>query len=502
MSEQATWERLSRWAIISYVIKSARELISNGFAIIPLAVTGWKAGLDSPWVPLAILVTLALIIGYALIQWLKFRYRLTGNKLNIRSGALFTKRQELPIDKIQNVRLEQPFYYRPMGLCTLVVETAGSKEDEADLTAIPRAQAQQMKQQLLNLKSAAATDDNLISDLQPTAQASTSEDDQLLVSKEIKALCLFGLYSNNLIWAAAILGPLSGSLDWGIWVNMVQDNPLIDEFNHQGLLLQILLATLLLALLALVVSSINVLATLLKYYPYRLTRTPKILQRSGGVIAHQQDGLPLRRVQILEASQPVIARLLGLWTLSFKQVKGQEVEQTGNKDMLAPALSTGEVNQLIQDTFPLVKADNQLPAKFLPIHSDWLWRRLPLPLLVPFVNSWTLGASPITLSMWLAAVLACALIWLRYRQWGYRIGEDVVWQHTGVIGQTWRRIPLSKVQHVEIRQTPGQRRKNLANLQLGLASGTVSLPAIPLRHARLIAEKALKQTRDDLSNWI
>ncbi|MCL1036082.1 PH domain-containing protein [Shewanella submarina] len=498
MSELKSWSRLSPWAIINYVFKSAIELLSNGFAVIPFVVTGWKAGFDSPWIPVAIAAGLLLILGYALIQWLKFRYRLSDDKLNVRSGALFTKRQELPLDKIQNVRLEQPFYYRPFGLCTLVVESAGSKKDEVELAAIAREQAQQMKQHLLRLGKGDSQEISISTDL----SLDKGHEGELLVIRDAKALCLFGLYSNNLIWAAAILGPLSGTLEWSVWVDMVQHNALIEGFNHQGLILQILLATVLLLVLAVLITGINVLATILKYYPFRLTRTASTMQRSGGVISHQQDGLPIRRVQILEASQPFIARLLGLWTVIFRQVQGQEVEKVVDKSLLTPSLKPFEVNQLISRTFPFSDADNKLPSRYLPIHSDWLWRRLPLPFIIPLLNSFSLGANPFTLTLWLGATLASVVIWLRYRKWGYRLGKEVVWQHTGVIGRNWKRIPLGKVQHVCIRQTPGQRRKHLANLQLGLASGTVSLPSIPLRHARLIAEKVLKHTRTDHSNWI
>ncbi|WP_259650866.1 PH domain-containing protein, partial [Shewanella sp. MBTL60-112-B1] len=39
---------------------------------------------------------------------------------------------------------------------------------------------------------------------------------------------------------------------------------------------------------------------------------------------------------------------------------------------------------------------------------------------------------------------------------------------------------LTKVQHVSITQSPNQKRSGLANLEIGLASGTVKLPYISI----------------------
>ncbi|GIU31754.1 hypothetical protein TUM4433_23800 [Shewanella schlegeliana] len=53
-----------------------------------------------------------------------------------------------------------------------------------------------------------------------------------------------------------------------------------------------------------------------------------------------------------------------------------------------------------------------------------------------------------------------------------------------------------------ITQSPNQKRSGLANLEIGLASGTVKLPYISIIAARTIAERALVLIHNDNRNWI
>ncbi len=147
-----------------------------------------------------------------------FRYRLYEDKLGVRHGLIFKKANELPLSKIQNVRLEQPLYFRPMGLYSLVVETAGSKEDEAVLAAVNYERAIAIKQHLvgeraktqqkvgsLSLKQNQPAQGAILDSALESVQEQTQE--QTLVTKGVEDLLLFGLYQNNLFWFSTLQVP-------------------------------------------------------------------------------------------------------------------------------------------------------------------------------------------------------------------------------------------------------------------------------------------------------
>ncbi|MCG9713375.1 PH domain-containing protein [Shewanella insulae] len=517
----AQWASLSPWSIISFSVGSLRQLLTNGYALIPLVYTGWQQGFNSPWLLLVAAGLVLATLSYASLQWAKYRYRLQDAKLGIRQGLVFKRAQEIPLNKIQNVRLEQPLYFRPLGLYSLVVETAGSKQDEAVLAAVNYRQAMLLKKHLFASQYLQTSPEAMPADGESTAHvneplqagvAATTASVQtwrqgegLVVAKDLKALLIFGLYHNNLVWLSIISGSIIAQVDWeslgqtslvqGVW-HWYQANV------ATGLVYQILAALAALALLALLLSLISIASAVLKYYPYRLSLRQGTLHRTGGILAKQQDALRLHRVQLVRFEQPAIGRLIGRWTVHFEQVKGNEVEQLSKRHLLIPSMTQTEVPQALDRLDGLATKANALPDRYQGIDSGWLWRRaIPLALL-PVVMTLLLGLSPFTELLFGFTLVALIGLYLNYRQWGYHLAGDDCWIHTGVLGQTWQLVPLSKTQDVCISQTPGQRRKSLASLHLGLASGPLVIPYIPLEEARLIAETALNLTREDPTNWI
>lgn len=490
------WQRLSPWSVLSFTFGTTKVVLTQGYALIPILFTGWKQGFDSPLViGIALAVTLGIFIN-ALVQYFTYRFRPGASKLEVHRGLWFVRKDEVPLDKIQNVRLDQPFYFKPLSLCTLVVETAGSTKDEVSIAAMEMDGALTLKAHLLGKHSQVEAS---------TPDSEEATQGKLLVKRSPKELLIFGLYHNNFVWFMVFAGSVFGQLP----VDEIIESMGIDaalRLNEQGPLMATVLVAGLVTLGFMLFSLLSVLFAFLKYHPYSLHLGPQqepTLERSGGIIAHQQDALAMRRVQLLEFAQPPIARLLKRWTLFFRQVQGHEVEQHVKLPLLVPAMTEAEVNRLLNKLSALPGSSEAPPmGNFKPIDSGWLKRRLLLPLLpatlvTVFSNNWV--AIEITLT---ASILVATGLWLRYRHWGYRLGNGVIWHRTGLLGQSIKRIPLEKVQHISLSQSPGQRKKQLATVHLGLASGELRLPWIPLSDAKRLAAAALKRVQTDNHNWI
>jgi putative membrane protein len=185
------WQALSAWSIVSNIFSTLKYILSNGFAIVPIVYTGWRQGFDMQWGILASSLLLLLVTLSAIIEWRKFRFRLNNHQLEVKRGLLFTKKDEIPLSRIQNIRYEQPFYFKPLSLGTLVIETAGSKSDEAHLAALDTQQAQTLKRLLLNLSH---TDATVPTHEHPhTDNEHGIENTQPIVRKSLWDLILFGL---------------------------------------------------------------------------------------------------------------------------------------------------------------------------------------------------------------------------------------------------------------------------------------------------------------------
>lgn len=506
------WQALSPWSIITYIFSTLKGILSNGFAVIPFVYTGWKQGFDAQWFILAVGALIILVSIAATVEWHKFRFRLNGEQLEVKRGLFFTKKDEIPLTRIQNIRYEQPFYFKPLSLGTLIIETAGSKKDEAQLAALDTQQAQTLKRLLLRLKQAENPLNNSAQtgNVTPVETANTEEiDSHPIIRKSFGDLLLFGFYHNNFIWFAVIAGPVLGQLD----LEKVFDSTIarqswlwIESHTHQNIGLQSLFFIIGLIFLYGVFSLISIIAAVLKYYPYKLDRHDDTLQRSGGVISHQQDALAIKRIQLIHAQQPVLARLFKRWTLYFKQVKGQEVEQKTKQHMLIPSVKPKEVEPILAAMPNLSGGASALPRHYTHIHINWFTRRIMLPITIAVLLSIMAWFDGRNLSYfettWLITSAVIGVTYLRYRHWGYVLEDKAIWQHTGLLGRQWKRIAFDKVQHVKITQTQGQKSSKLAYVEVGLASGSIMFPYIPIDIAEQITSRSLHAVSRNTQNWI
>ncbi|MEZ9537204.1 PH domain-containing protein [Shewanella sp. 10N.286.51.B8] len=505
------WQSLSPWSMLSFIFGSAKAILSNGYAIIPVVYAGWQSGFDLQMGLLGFVAAILLLTIFSFIQWRTYRFKLSGQQLNIKRGLFFTRKDEIPLNKIQNIRYSQPFYFKPFKLGTLIVETAGSKDDEAHLSALDSTQASKLKQQLLQLApehqlaTNDAVDEISTENTADSVNTPSNKTHKTIVVRNLKQLIQFGFYQNNLIWFAVIAGPIMGQIKW----EQIVELPIIQQFwgvivSYSGpsIALQAIAIMMTLLLVYCLFSIISIVAAVLKYHPYTLEKQQQTLQRSGGVISHQQDALAIRRVQLVHFSQPFLAKLLGLWTLYFKQVKGQEVEQKTTEHMLLPSVKTAEIAAILAQIPQLAGGTTNIPARYQAIALAWFLRRgllMYIPALLILIFT---GLNPISEVALLIATAVMGLTFLRYKQWGYVIEDEVLWQHSGLFGHHWKRIPYEKIQHVSITQTKGQQRSGHAYIEIGLASGSLTLPYIAEKDALFIAEKAMQTIKQDYRNWI
>lgn len=89
---------------------------------------------------------------------------------------------------------------------------------------------------------------------------------------------------------------------------------------------------------------------------------------------------------------------------------------------------------------------------------------------------------------------------IRYRQWRFEIREDEVDLKHGLITYTRQVVPMSRIQHVDTRQGPIERRYGLASVIFYTAAGSMEIPALSVERAGDVRNQiaALAKVHDDL----
>jgi membrane protein YdbS with pleckstrin-like domain len=155
------------------------------------------------------------------------------------------------------------------------------------------------------------------------------------------------------------------------------------------------------------------------------------------------------------------------------------------------------------------------PAEGLDPRARTLWRITgalgALPLLAVGASvSWVslramelplpLGVAPFLAALALFAVLTGVMPDLRWRRWRYEIRDEEVDLQRGIIWVSRTLVPLARIQHVDTRTGPLQRRFGLATVVFYTAAGGNRIPELSTPVAAAVRDRIadLARERDEL----
>ena len=149
------------------------------------------------------------------------------------------------------------------------------------------------------------------------------------------------------------------------------------------------------------------------------------------------------------------------------------------------------------------------PAERLDARAKTLWRITgalgTLPLLGGgALGTWTLlrelpfllGVLPSLAAVAVFVALVGVVPDLRWRRWRYEIREDEVDLQRGIFWVTRTLVPLARIQHVDTRSGPLQRRFGLATVVFYTAAGPNEIPELSTPVAAAVRDRIAELTRE------
>ena len=491
VDESAQWSRLSTWAVVYYSANSIRQILTNAVTLAPIVVGITQA--DGWLVPgIAVGLGIAAIVVHAGLSVRRFRYQLLDGRLKVRQGIFEVAQIDLDFSRVQNVSIINPFYFRPLGLVSLTIESAGSSDEEVVLAALRDDHAERIRQTIAQSRKAAA--------------ANTEERDAMvLITRQPRDLVIHGLSSNQ-AWLvlAGFMGvysqmPEAWQLDREAIVAALPPGVLASSAVQMVLFAGILLLLGLVLMLAL-----SVLASLLIYGNFELRRVRDGFAARQGAISSRELNMRQRRIQTVVVRQNWIAKLFKRFNVSFEQIShGQPGAETAGR-LLVPAVTWGQSNELTNTALAhqamVLGAESFSKVSTYFLRKRWLWLGVVfgIAFIVTLDNlpAWVLA--PLT-----AITLLIALA--QYRQWrllGFAINGDYLTLRSGLVGRNYVVAPLYKAQRVTLAQTSLMRRRNIAHVRLEFASRTVTLPCLPEVRANEVVNYVLNLIEEQPRPWM
>lgn len=505
------WQKLSPAAILFFIVGSIAGFVKSIFEAIAWGAAAYTFVSDRFLsLPFLIPVVLLLFVVRPIARYLTFRFKVTDTAFLVKSGILSRKRLTLSFDRIQSTNISEPFYFRPLGLVNLSLESAGSSDEEVTLPGITAEQARAVKRQILGTSDTASIGHEPTEVGQSYAERlinSTLEDDdssRLITHRPIPELIRYGISNNR---ALAILGILSAAfwqLDDTIFEVMFEkamDGAL--AFVPSGALYTGLLVATLVVIGGLLFALISSLGAVVQHYNYTLRAEADRLTRSEGLFEKKETHISRTKIQFVRFSQPLLAMLLARWHGSVRQV-GHAKKNAGNSDttLIVPSLTEDLLEKVSFDIFEH-RGLTQVP--FIGIHRHYLWKTVigdfGIPTAIATI-SLTINLGQIGLLGLLFPVLTIPFVELRRRRYGYQMTDTHMVLRSGFIGSTKAIFALHKVQSVAISRSPGHRRAKLASVRFNLAGSHLTLPYIPLETAEHIREACLYAAESNKRSWM
>lgn len=502
------WRRLAPVAIIYFVASSLKKLVQFGLYAIPAIAISFQTTsiTQSRWFLPVLGVVCALIIVNALLDYLFYQFRVRNSHVEIKSGVFHRRHINLPFWRIQNVKIERPVYYRLSRFAVVILDTAGSANEEASIVAVTRDYAAQLRAQILNERSDYLAQGEMS---EPTPTATPAADERIINTRSIKDLVLHGI-TNNRVWI--LLGAMAPFFDeladmagsylgrQGLQLEQIVGSDTIAWWQWS-----LYLFTVLIVIMA-IMGLLSVGGALLTYYGYTLSKVNDRYIRRSGLLSQQEVSMRQSRVQVVTIKQDWLDKLLRRANVFFEQNKtGHQPNQelmAPNK-LLVPSVTCEQAKQLAADALP---GSQVYPRTYSPITRFYLLhnlvvRLLPIALLLGAFAWYAKGYTELALVGGLTLIVMLIVV-LRYWRWGYAIDDQYLYVRTGCIGIDYQILPLYKLQQVVFTQSLMMKRRHIASVKLVLASGSVRIVFLPESAAQALVNRLVYETESTSRSWM
>jgi putative membrane protein len=508
--ENDDWQRLSPISIVYFTVSSIFKFANNFLYMLPVIAINFSKIKEQPLIVVAVALGIFILFAFVgLFNYLFYWFKVTNERVEIKQGVFKKSHIDLPFERIQNVKLSQPLYYRISDYSCIELDTAGSAKQEAKIVALKTSQAQQLRLKVLETVKSSQTLESATQAESTLASGSVS-DEVVLNRRSMKDLVIHGV-TNNRIWI--FLGALAP------FYNAISDS-IATVFESIGFDIEAYfslktqawwefgLHVLSLAMLImLVIVLLSVLGAILMFYKYTLSKTKDRYIRRSGLLTKHEVSMKLSRIQLMVQAQDWLDVLLGRVNLSFEQnTSGANNANNPGQHManklLVPSVTIFESLALMKNAMPGQSLGEQV---FKSISKRFILRgvlliALPISALLFVILPKDEGIPYLIITT--VFVLTSGFVALRWKRWGYSFDGEYIYIRKGLLGVNYYCFPISKTQQAQFKQSVFIRPYKLAVLQIVLASGAHKIPYMPADEVRAIVNSILDLLVSDKRSWM
>ncbi len=443
---------------------------------------------------MAIGVFLLFLLVRAYLDYKNFQFKIENNHFVLKQGILKKTNTSISFDRIQNINFKQNIIQQLINVYEVSVETAGSKDTEIAIKALPFDKAQALKEQM-SVKAM-------------TAESSIIEEEKnpfLIIN--FKELLKVSLTENHLqsllIFIALLFGiyqQLSDAFD-GLGRKEDFDSYLDIESNAMyGSIIVFLILFVLLFIVALVSSFVRIL---LFHFNLTVFIKNESFEINQGLLTKKSIILKKEKVQSITVSTNPIKKKLGISFVTFKQAVSGKVNEKKNKLIRLVGCQYHQVLQIKELLFDFQSVENSEKYNSNTYFKSRMYFRSFLGLLI--FNSILMVVLQNANWLWFNLILfplVILLIRLKFKKTFYSFDDEVLLIGKGRIETHIIYLPFFKVQNIKMKQTLFQQRKDVVDIILQTASGKIKIPCIEKERATQIYNYTVYKVEKSTELWM
>jgi len=457
---EASLERLHPLSVLFSVASAAMRLLLPGLIVILFR----PGGQTDFW--LMVLFVPTVVAGLA--KYASYRYRMNPDELVIREGIVTRNERHIPYARIQNIDLVQNPLQRLLGVAEVRIETASGDKPEAVMRVLSLAAVEQLRRRVF--RGAEPVEGREVPAAGAAIQA--AEAPRVLVRTSLADLVLVGLSSGRgLAVVAAAMG-----LVWQFdFMSQIDEHWIKSRLATLDLPLPGPLATVLFVVGAgvgaiILLSALSIVWAVVRYYGFTLVARGDDLRIEYGLLTRVTATIPRHRIQILSLARGPLQRASRRVAVRVETAGRHEEEgRAADRLWLAPAIPLADLPALLRAVLPEVDLDVLEWRGLAPGATARIAKKgLIVAAIVTSLAVASFGRFALVLLPLLVTwVVAHSRLYVKHAGWA--LGEEACAWRSGWWTRRTSLVRYSKIQVLSLAESPFDRRRRMASLQVDTA---------------------------------
>ena len=418
---------------------------------------------------IALGILLLLVLGYSVAYYLKFLFHIDEEENNfvLQKGVFNSDVVSIPLDKIQQVNFRRNILQRVIGVYSVVIDTAGSQEQEVEIKALSKEKADILAERLSELSIEQKQRKHVaFSEEEKSVEKADSTIDWEYKLK-LSTLLKLGLTSNYLRGLSLLF-----AFYFTVRSQFENAQELPTEISL-GAVSEIAPKIVIFLVLLAIVMVVTVIETFVKYFGLHLIRNRAGLQVEMGLRNNTRVNLEARRVQLLQEVTNPIQQYLNLYKLKVSLSSSRD--DLDKNQIKIPGL-TKEVTTKVKDYFygKDIKENYEiLPSKLL------LYRSISVGIILLWAVLTIAQLSlRIELEWFLIFFAVTTTLLLLYQYYYFKsikliVSDEFLIKYSGIWIRKKKFLEMYKLQAVSISQPIWYQRRDLVSLSFSSAGGNL-----------------------------